>query len=190
MLFTLAVFLVFVGQTVLLFYVSFYPADRGLTDTSLAFYNAAVFNAASTLGRILPNALSDRIGVFNTIAPLSLLLGATLFCLLAVRNAAGVVVMAVVTGFTSGVVIALPPVCFRLLTANKAMIGTRVGQGFAMISFALLLAGPSAGAILGSAGQRNWTGLWVYAAATVCAGAVVLFCLRFMRSGLALTVKC
>ncbi|SPQ23062.1 da59e35e-0929-4bb4-a766-8578070a362c [Thermothielavioides terrestris] len=161
MLFTLAVFLVFVGQTVLLFYVSFYPADRGLTGTSLAFYNAAVFNAASTLGRILPNALSDRIGVFNTLAPLSLLLGATLFCLLAVRNAAGVVVIAVVTGFTSGVVIALPPVCFRLLTANKAMIGTRVGQGYAMVSFALLLGGPSAGAILGSAGQRNWTGLWV-----------------------------
>ncbi|KAL2132324.1 hypothetical protein VTI74DRAFT_3928 [Chaetomium olivicolor] len=190
MVFTVALLIVFIGQTVLLFYISFYPENRHFTDTSLAFYTAAIFNAGSTLGRILPNALSDRIGVFNTIAPLSMIMGITLFCLLAVRNTPGIVVMAVVTGFFSGVVIALPPVCFRVLTENKAMIGTRVGQGFAIAGLGLLLAGPSAGTILGTIEPLNWTGVWVYAGVTVCSSSLILFCLRFMKSGFALRVKC
>ncbi|MCJ1395076.1 hypothetical protein MMC18_007957 [Xylographa bjoerkii] len=85
MVFTLALLIVFIGNAVLIFYISFYPADRGFTDTALAFYIAAIFNAGSVLGRILPNALSDRIGVFNTITPFTLLLGLTMLCLLGVR---------------------------------------------------------------------------------------------------------
>lgn len=132
MVFTLGVLICSMGQAVLIFYISFHPADRGFTDPSLAFYTAAIFNAV--LGRILPNALSDRIGVFNTIAPFTTLLGVTMLCLLDVRNAAGMIVEAVVTGFFSGVVVALSPVCFRVLTENKSMIGTRIGQGFAIRS--------------------------------------------------------
>jgi MFS family permease len=189
MVFTLGVLIVFIAQTVIIFYISFYPADRDFTDRSLAFYTAAIFNAGSVLGRILPNALSDRIGVFNTIAPLTVLLGVTMLCLLGVRNAAGMVVEAVVTGFFSGVVIALPPVCFRVLTENKSMIGTRIGQGFAIGGLGLLLGGPSAGAILGSVDPLNWTGLWVYGGVTACVAGLIHGCVRIMRSGLALNIK-
>lgn len=151
MVFSFAILVAFIGQTVLLFYISFYPADRGLTDATLAFYVASVLNAGSVLGRILPNALSDRIGVFNTIAPLTVLLGLTVLCLPAVRGPAGMLVVAAVTGFFSGTVIALPPVCFRHLTRDPSMIGTRIGQGFATAGVGLLIAGPTAGAILGTA---------------------------------------
>jgi len=189
MVFTLGVLIVFIGQTVLLFYISFYPADRGFTDRSLAFYTAAIFNAGSVLGRILPNALSDRIGVFNTMAPLTVIYGVTMLCLLGVRNAPGMVVEAVVTGFFSGVVIALPPVCFRVLTENKSMIGTRMGQGFAIAGLGLLLGGPSAGAVLGTVDPLNWTGLWVYGGVTACVAGLIYFCVRILRSGLALNIK-
>ncbi|KAK3064498.1 hypothetical protein LTS18_006689 [Coniosporium uncinatum] len=160
MVFTLGVLVTFIGQTVLLFYISFYPADRGFTDTSLAFYITAIFNAGSVLGGILLNALSDRIGAFNTIAPFTMLLGVTILCLLGVRNAAGMIVEALVTGFFSGVVVAMPPVCFRMLTDNKSMIGTRMGQGFAIGGLGLLAGGPGAGAILVTADPLNWKGLW------------------------------
>ncbi|KAH6887048.1 monocarboxylate permease [Thelonectria olida] len=189
MLFTLGVLIGFIGQTALLFYISFYPAERGFTDTSLAFYTAAIFNAGSILGRILPNALSDRIGVFNTMAPLTVLLGVTMLCLLAVRNAAGMVVEAVVTGFFSGIIVALPPVCFRVLTENKSMIGTRIGQGFAIGGLGLLAGGPGAGAVLGNVEPLNWTGLWVYGGVTVCIAGLIHACVRLMRSGLALKIK-
>ena len=189
MVFTLAVLIVFIGNAVLTFYISFYPADRGITDTSLAFYMAAIFNAGSVLGRILPNALSDRIGVFNTIAPFTMLLGVTMLCLLGVRSAAGMVVEAVITGLYSGVVVALPPVCFRMLTENKSMIATRIGQGFAIGGLGLLLGGPSGGAVLGSVDPLNWTGLWVYGGVTACIAGLILVGVRIMRSGLVLKIK-
>ncbi|KAF2099281.1 monocarboxylate permease-like protein, mch4 [Rhizodiscina lignyota] len=189
MLFTLGVLVCFIGQTALLFYISFYPADRGFTDTSLAFYTAAIFNAGSILGRILPNALSDRIGVFNTIAPFTMLLGVTMLCLLGVHNAAGMIIEAAVTGFFSGVVVALPPVCFRVLTENKSMIGTRIGQGFAIGGLGLLAGGAGAGAILGTVDPLHWTGLWVYGGVTACAAGLIYVCVRVMKSGFVLNIK-
>ena len=189
MIFALALLIVFIGNVVLIFYVSFYPADRGFTNDSLAFYIVAIFNAGSIIGRILPNALSDRIGVFNTIAPFTLLLGVTILCLLGVNNAAGMIVEAVVTGIFSGVVVALPPVCFRMLTENKSMIGTRSGQGFAIGGLGLLIGGPTGGAILGSRDPLDWTGLWVYGGVTACASGVIFAGVRIMRSGFVLKAK-
>jgi MFS family permease len=189
MVFTLGVLVLFIGNAVLIFYVSFYPENRGFTDTSLAFYMAAIFNAGSVLGRIVPNAISDRIGVFNTMAPVTLLLGVTVLCMLAVRDAAGMVVEAVVTGFFSGVVVALPPVCFRVLTEDKSMVGTRIGQGFAIGGLGLLIGGPSAGAVLGTGDSLDWTGLWVYGGVAGCVAGVILVGVRIMRAGVALRVK-
>ncbi|KAF2799754.1 monocarboxylate permease-like protein, mch4 [Melanomma pulvis-pyrius CBS 109.77] len=189
MVFTLGVLICFIGQTALIFYISFYPLDRGFTGTSLAFYSAAIFNAGSVLGRILPNALSDRIGVFNTMAPFTMLLGITMLSLLGVRNEAGMIVEAVVTGFFSGVVVALPPVCFRALTENKSMIGTRIGQGFAIGGFGLLAGGPGAGAVLGTTDPLDWTGLWIYGGVAACLAGLIYSFVRIMRSGFALNIK-
>lgn len=189
MLFTLGLLITFIGNAVLIFYISFYPENRGFTDTSLAFYMAAIFNAASVLGRIAPNALSDRIGVFNTTAPTTVLLGVTVLCMLVVTNKGGMVVEAIFAGFFSGVVVALPPVCFRMLTEDKSMIGTRIGQGFAIAGAGLLIGGPSSGAILGAHEPLNWTGLWVYGGVAGCVGGVILLAVRIMKAGVALKVK-
>jgi MFS family permease len=187
--FTLGLLIVFIGNAVLIFYISFYPQDRGFTDQSLSFYMVSIFNAGSILGRIVPNALSDRIGVFNTMAPTTLLLGVTVYCMLGVHNAAGMIVLSIITGFLSGVVVALPPVCFRVLTESKSMIGTRVGQGFAIAGLGLLIGGPSAGAILGSTQPLEWTGTWVFGGTAGVLGAFVIFIVRFMKAGFTLNVK-
>ncbi|KAI0854492.1 hypothetical protein F4860DRAFT_499268 [Xylaria cubensis] len=123
--FTIGVFFIFIANATVIFYISYYPLDRGFTDETLGFYIVAIINAGSVFGRILPNALSDRIGVFNTLAPLS------------VFN-----IEAIATGFFSGVVIELPPVTIQMLAENKSMIGTRIGMGFALAGFGLLAAGP------------------------------------------------
>ncbi|CEJ93682.1 Putative Monocarboxylate permease homologue, mch4 [[Torrubiella] hemipterigena] len=189
MVFTLGMLIVFIGNAVLIFYISFYPQNRGFTDTSLSFYMAAIFNAASIFGRIVPNAISDCIGVFNTIAPVTLVLGITVLCMLAVQNETGIIVEAIVTGFFSGVVVALPPVCFRMLTDNKAMIGTRIGQGFAIAGLGLLIGGPSSGAILGSAEPLNWNGLWAYGGVAGCIGGLILVAVRVIKAGVSMSVK-
>ncbi|ORY63260.1 uncharacterized protein BCR38DRAFT_293898, partial [Pseudomassariella vexata] len=171
-------FMIVFGLMMLLFYISFYPQNRGFTDTSLAFYITTIFNAASILGQILPNAVADRIGVVNTIVPLWVLLGVVILCLLGVRNEAGMIVEAIVTELFSGGVVALPPVAFRLLMENKSMIGTRIGQGFAIAGLGLLAAGPSGGAALGAGDRLNWTGLWVYAGVTAIAAGVIVLVVR------------
>lgn len=189
MTFTLSIFIVFIGNSVLIIYISFYPTNRGFTDVALGFYIAAIFNAASCLGRIVPNAISDRIGVFNTFSPVVLVLSITIFCMLAVKNTAGMVVEAIVTGFFSGVIVALPPVCFAVLTENKSLIGTRIGQGFAIGGIGLLIGGPTAGAILGTHEPLNWTGLWVYGGITVCVAGVIIAGVRVRKTGMVLKVK-
>ncbi|KAL4738534.1 monocarboxylate permease-like protein, mch4 [Aspergillus similis] len=187
--FTLGILILFIGNAVLIFYISFFPENKGFADTSLAFYMAAIFNAASVFGRIAPNALSDRIGVFNTIIPTTLLLGVTVVSMLGVANKAGMIVEAVVTGFFSGVVVAMPPVCFRMLTNDPSMIGTRIGQGFAIGGLGLLIGGPSAGAILGSGESLEWTGLWVYGGVAGIVAAVIMVGVRIMKAGVSLKVK-
>ncbi|PYI01587.1 monocarboxylate permease-like protein, mch4 [Aspergillus sclerotiicarbonarius CBS 121057] len=189
LIFTLSVLVLFIANSILIFYISFYPDNRGFTDTSLAFYMAAIFNAGSVFGRIAPNALSDRIGVFNTFAPTTLLLGVTVLCMLAVHNSAGMIVEAIVTGFFSGVVVAMPPVCFRMLTPNPAMIGTRIGQGFAIAGLGLLIGGPTAGAVLGGRDPLDWTGLWVYGGVAGCVAAGIMLGVRVMKGGVAWRVK-
>ncbi|RYP07502.1 hypothetical protein DL765_009135 [Monosporascus sp. GIB2] len=188
-IFMLAVLIIFIAQCVLLLYISFYPVNRGFTNESLGFYMTAIFNAGSVLGRILPNALSDRIGVFNTMAPLTVIYGVVVLCLLAVRTAAGMVIEGIVTGFFSGMVIALPPVCFRVLTKNPSMIGTRMGQGFAISGLGLLLGGPSAGAVLGTGDSLNWTGVWLYGGVCGCVAGLIIVCIRIMTAGFALNIK-
>ncbi|CRG82824.1 hypothetical protein PISL3812_00170 [Talaromyces islandicus] len=189
MSFAIAVLIVFIGNSVLIFYISYYPINKGFTNSSLGFYMAAIFNAASIFGRIAPNAVSDRIGVFNTFVPMALILSITMFCMLGVTNTAGMVVEAIVTGFFSGVIVALPPVCFAMLTQNKALIGTRIGQGFAIGGLGLLIGGPSAGAILGTNDPLNWTGLWVYGGVAVAVAGFMLIGVRLMKTGPKLIVK-
>ncbi|KAH8693639.1 putative monocarboxylate transporter [Talaromyces proteolyticus] len=187
--FALALLIVFIGNSVLIFYISYYPINKGFTNSSLGFYMVAIFNAASIFGRIAPNAVSDRIGVFNMFVPMALILSITVFCMLGVNNAAGMIVEAVVTGFFSGVIVALPPVCFAMLTKNKALIGTRIGQGFAIGGLGLLIGGPTAGAILGTTEPLNWTGLWVYGGVTVAVAGFILIAVRIMKAGPKLMVK-
>lgn len=189
MTFAIAILIVFIGNSVLIFYISYYPTNKGFTDSSLGFYMVAIFNAASIFGRIAPNAVSDRIGVFNTFVPMALILSITVFCMLGVTNTAGMVVEAIVTGFFSGVIVALPPVCFAMLTQNKALIGTRIGQGFAIGGLGLLIGGPSAGAILGTNDPLNWTGLWVYGGVVVAVAGFLLIAVRIMKAGPKLMVK-
>lgn len=183
MAFTFGLLLIFLGNCVLIFYISFYPANRHFTDTTLAFYLAAVFNAASVFGRILPNAVSDRIGVFNTMVPMAVLLGVTTLCMIPVKNKGGIIVEAIASGFCSGVVVALPPVCIRMLTDDKTMIGTRVGQCFAIAGLGLLIGAPTAGAILGKDEPLNWTGLWTYGGVIMMAGAGVVAAVRVIKGG-------
>lgn len=189
MIFVVASMVAFMGLSTVLFYLPFYVQQRQMTSPGLVFYIVAIFNAGSCLGRVVPTALSDKVGPFNIITGGALITGVLLLCMIPVKREAAAVVMAVLSGIFSGVLIAMPPVCFVPLIKNKSLIGTRIGMGFGMIGLGFLAGGPGAGAILGNQPPYNWTSLWVFAGVTACAGGLMYAGLRVARLGFKLNVK-
>lgn len=189
MIFVIGSMIGFMGLYAILYYLSFYAIDQHITDTRMAFYLVPIFNAASCFGRTIPNAISDKTGPLNLITPGAVIVGVLIYCMMAVTSLAGIVIIAILTGFFSGVFIALPPVCFVALTKDKSQIGTRIGMGFGIISLGTLAGGPGAGAILGNTDPLDWRGLWVFGGTTAAASGVIYAGLRMHRGGFKLGVK-
>ncbi|KAI1614739.1 major facilitator superfamily domain-containing protein [Exophiala viscosa] len=189
MTFVLATMMSFMGLAVVLFYLPYYVEERRMTSPGLVFYIVSIFNAGSCIGRVAPNALSDKIGPLNIITPSAIITGVLLLCMIPIKHEAAAIVMAILSGIFSGVLIALPPVCFVSLIKNKSLIGTRIGMGFGMIGLGLLAGGPGAGAILGDNAPFKWTGLWVFGGVLACAGGLMYAGLRVARLGFKLNVK-
>jgi MFS family permease len=115
--------------------------------------------------------------------PASVICGVLSLCMIAVDSLAGIVVVAVLYGFFSGVFVAMPPLVFVRLTANRAMIGTRIGMGFAVCGFAVFIGGPAAGAILGTDdADLHWASVWTFGGVCTLASGVLLILFRFYLS--------
>ncbi|KAK5092732.1 hypothetical protein LTR70_005272 [Exophiala xenobiotica] len=180
----------FIGLYVMFFFISYYAQEAGITSAAMSFYIVPIFNAGSTFGRVLPNALSDKTGPVNLIAPGALIVGALQFAMIGVESEAALIVVAVLFGFFSGVFIALPPVLFVALTKDKTKIGTRIGMGFGFLGFGVLAGGPGGGSLLGGgSGTYHWTSLWVYAGVSGIVSSVLFIILRIRKAGSKLTVK-
>lgn len=189
MTFVLASLIAFMGLFVLFFYISYFGAATHITNTNMSFYIVPILNAGSFFGRTLPNALADRTGSFNLIAPCCIIVGILILCLLAVTTQAGLIVIAVLSGFFSGALIGLPPLCFVALTKDKSKIGTRIGMGFGIIGLGVLAGGPAGGAILAQSAHMNWNGLWAFGGATACVAGFMYGGLRVGIYGIGLKVK-
>lgn len=189
MTFVLSTLVGFMGLFVILFYISYYTEDQHITDTTMAFYIIPIFNAASCFGRTLPNSLADKTGPFNLVAPGAIGTGVLILCMMAVKSEAAIIVVAILTGFLSGVFIAMPPLCFVALTKDKTKIGTRIGMGYGMIGFGVLAGGPGGGAILGNNDPLNWNGIWIFGGVTACAAGVMYAIIRVSKFGMKLNVK-
>ena len=161
MVFVVSTLIGFMGLYVVLFYISYFSGAQGITDQSLSFYIVPILNAASVFGRTLPNILADVVGPLNIVSSGAFVCGILTFCLIAVHDVAGIIVVTIFFGFFSGVFIALPPMCLARLTQDKSKYGTRMGMSFAFIGFSVLAGGPGAGSILQTY-SSGWTGVWVF----------------------------
>ncbi|KAK0634212.1 major facilitator superfamily transporter monocarboxylate [Immersiella caudata] len=189
--FTVSTMVGFIGLYVMLFYISYFAFSSGATNAEMAFYLVPILNVASMFGRTIPNALSDKLGPLNILAPGAIICGALTYALIGVHSLAGIVIITLLYGFFSGVFIALPPVCFVRLTEDKRKVGTRMGMGFATLGFGVLAGGPGGGAILGRGHglEQNWTQLWVYGGTMAVGSGVLLGVLRMYLTRGKLWVK-
>ncbi|KAK4213776.1 major facilitator superfamily protein [Rhypophila decipiens] len=183
LIFTVATTIGFVGLYVVLFYVSYFAFETHAASAEMAFYLVPVLNVASMFGRTLPNALSDKTGPINLLVPGAIICGGLTFAMIGVESLAGIIIFTLLYGFFSGVFIALPPVCFVRLTADKSKIGTRMGIGFACFGCGVLVGGPGGGGVLGiDPANLHWTSLWVYGGTFAFVSGFLLAGLRFWLS--------
>ena len=180
----------FIGLYDTFFYISYYAGAAGITSEAMSFYIVPIFNAASTFGRILPNALSDKTGPLNLIMPGAFIVGVLNFSLIAAKTEASLIVVAVLFGFFSGLYVALPPILYVSLTKDKSKIGSRTGMAFGIMGCGVLAGGPGGGAILGQdPNNPHWTHTWSYAGAAGITAGLLYVLLRTWLVGKKLKVK-
>lgn len=186
-LYVFGLFLTFMGLYDPFFYAQSYALDTRITNPNLAFYMLSVINAASTFGRIIPGYISDKIGPLNMIIPCSLMAGVVSLCLIATHSTAGLIVALAFYGFFSGTLVSLPPTIFVHLTKNRAVIGARMGMGFAIIAIGLLVGTPISGAILVATGKFAY--VWLFGGLLTIFGTCLIIGTRICRAGYSLRKK-
>ncbi|ORX98003.1 MFS general substrate transporter [Basidiobolus meristosporus CBS 931.73] len=169
------------GYMVPLFYIPSYAVDQGLS-TSQGALLVGIVNATSAAGRIVLGSVADKVGRVNmlfvciAISSLDILL----FWNFA-RQFAAIAGFVILYGFFAGGYISLIPVVTADLFGVQG-IATTTGLVYASSGIGYLIGIPVAGVILDSTGPRRaYTGVIIFAGATMFVGALLLLTMGMYR---------
>jgi MFS family permease len=142
-----AFFFVFLGMFTPLFFLPSYGLSIGIGQ-SLSFYLVAIINGASFFGRVIPGMLADKYGRLNVLAVAAVCTGIITLTWTAATTAGGLVAYSVVFGFFSGAIVSGGSVVFAITADSPTDIGTYMGMGMPLASFAQLIGPPINGVFL------------------------------------------
>jgi predicted MFS family arabinose efflux permease len=168
------------GLFIPIWYIQSFAMQKSDISAGLASYLITILNAGGVAGRILPNFVSDKVGLLNMITPCSLLAGILAICWTKVSNEASIIVFAVLYGFFSASIVSLAPVGFVSLSPRLGVIGTRMGMGFAVMGCGLLVGPPVGGKILTSYG---FVSLQIFTASGLIIGGLCMLFARISKAG-------
>nr|POF04191.1 aspyridones efflux protein apdf [Quercus suber] len=180
MLFSVGMAVIFLGLYCPFFYLQSYVLSTGIMSERMAFYLLSIMNSTSVFGRIFPNLVADKTGPFNMIIPCATMAGVLTLILIGTHSSAGVIVIACFYGFFSGSLVSLPPTIYVSITKNRALIGTRMGMGFAIASIGVLTGTPISGAVLNAS---SFTYVWVFGGLTTLGGMGLVLASRVTLAG-------
>ncbi|KAL4788725.1 putative MFS monocarboxylate transporter [Aspergillus varians] len=186
-LFSIGMFMGFLGFYNFLFYVQSYAIDTGIVDSNLGFYLLSMLNAGSTFGRIMPNFIADHTGPLNMLIPASAITAILSFVWIGIHNTPGIIILSVLYGIFSGGFVSLPPVVMATLTKDMRELGTRMGMVFAITSIGLLIGTPIGGAIVGD--SHNYLGVQLFTGCCLTTSAAIFLAVRLSRTGLNLVIR-
>ncbi|PWY85085.1 MFS general substrate transporter, partial [Aspergillus heteromorphus CBS 117.55] len=179
-IFSLGLFLAFVGLYFPFFYLPTYFTSYLHAGDNISFYIIAILNAASAFGRITPGLVADHFGSLNTIIPISFIATIMAFAWMGIHSNAGAIVFAVIYGYASGAIVSLPPTILARLTPDMSIVGTRMGMSFTFAGLGLLIGNPIAGTLLNLTDAVFWRAQ-LFAAVMMVAGSVSFVVLRLMK---------
>ncbi|GMG33042.1 unnamed protein product [Aspergillus oryzae] len=176
----------FISLNIPFYYIQYFAISEGITTNGLGFYLLSILTTGSVLGRILPNIFANLIGPFNIIFPCTVISGAMMFALVNLSSLAGVVIVAFLYGFFTEAFVSLPPTCFVKLSPDRALIGTRMGMGYAVMTIGNLVGTPAAGAILQN---RGFNAVWIFGGGVSIAGGIAMMISRNFQGGWKLLIR-
>ena len=161
------------------FYITPYGIRWGASPGA-AFYYPAIMNGVSFFGRFIIGILADRkLGFFNSLAIFDLCTSIIAFTWIAARGNAGNIIFSCFYGFFSGSLQSLLSPCLAQLAPSPSLIGTWVGIGVTIVSFAVLGSQPIAGKLLDNNNGLNYVPMQVFIGVMLLAGTIFQVITRF-----------
>lgn len=179
---TVAGFFLFMWGMFLPFNYVILQAEAAGVSSTLVPYLLPILNAVSIFGRIVPGLVADKLGRYNVM--IFIMFVSALFSLavwIPVESTAGILVFAIIFGFSSGGYISLAPTLVAQISDIR-QIGTRVGAAFAIQSFGALTGSPIGGAIV-KRQHGDYLGLQLFCGCSMMAGVVVIIIARYIQVG-------
>ncbi|CEJ60329.1 hypothetical protein PMG11_08906 [Penicillium brasilianum] len=189
--FLASMFFTYIGLYIPFFYITDYALSIGIEE-NMSFYNLIIMCAGSIPGRLLPPYFADKIGNVNVMLPSTLICAVLLFCWIAVKSLAGLIVISILFGFFSGAAQALIPSVVVWLAPDLSKAGVRIGMTLCACGLGLLVGSPIGGAIISAqstADHSVYWGLFLWGGITVLLGAAALMITRTLKVGLQVVVK-
>jgi len=178
--FVSAGFLCFLALYVPFFYITVFATSHKTTTDDFAPYLVTMLNVGSVPGRLIPNALADRVGCLNMMIVCVFASSMIAWGWLGVENLGGSVVFALLYGGFSGGVVSLTPSVILQISPDPSRVGTRLGMSFLSTGTAVLIGTPIAGAILGGYSNAEWLGVMSYGAAGLLLATCLYSTSRFL----------
>lgn len=153
---TIAVFLLEFAVFIPLAYISSYALSEGFSQ-SFSFTILTIMNVGSFFGRVVPGYWADKIGPFNSniIAIVMCIVACLAVWLPFGHTTPGIIIFALLIGFSSGNTISILPVCIGSLCKTEDY-GRYCTTCFAPVSVACLAGIPAAGSIVSASGGEYW----------------------------------
>lgn len=178
--------IIFLGTWTPFFYVEIYAIEYKITSPHLAFYLLSIITAGSVFGRIIPNVIATKLGMFNVVISCVTVTGVLAICFIPAKTQGAIVAVSLLYGFFSGSCVSMIPALGVMITPDRSLIGTRIGMACATIGLGMLGGTPIAGAILK---HHGFTATWAFSGAAAILGAMLLVVARGLHGGWALMRK-
>jgi MFS family permease len=139
--------------------------------------------------RTIPAYAADRfLGRFNVMIAMAITTTVLVFAIwIPASSNAGIVVFAALFGFTSGTIVSMAPALVAQIS-DVRRIGVRTGTMFTIMSIAVLISNPIAGALVVQ-DHGGYVKLQVFAGCMMAGGSVFLVLTRIKLTGFNLRVK-
>ncbi|RFU35388.1 hypothetical protein B7463_g931, partial [Scytalidium lignicola] len=175
----IALFFIIIGVFIPIFYLPLYAIQHGM-DTQLSLYLTAILNASSFVGRVIPGVTADKVGRLNMLIVAAFSSGILCLCWQKTTSNASIIVFAALYGFCSGAVVSLMPVCLASIPKNPQNIGTYMGMGMFIVSFASLIGPPINGALVTH--YKEYTQTSIFSGVMLLAGGFFILLLKHINS--------